>query len=257
MAFPVSHLATAALLFDIPGRSCLRVLLLPGFQLISLVAVITGFGLWEMRRWAWHLFLATCLLVAYFNAILVLEYGETHHRALAFFTAILALLGVLIRTSRELRVPYFLPRIRWWESNPRYKLSAPGTISRAGDGTQLPGEVLDLSIGGCFVKLRSDLNQDEDIRIRFTLFGQSLELPGKVVWRTQSAVTHPKGVGIKFSQPDRPQRKVLKAMLQRLREISNLYRTSRFLMGQEEFSAKIESLRNTPLKLPPQKIPSP
>ncbi len=249
MAYPVTYLVAAALLYDIPASSCLSILLSPGFQLLSLVSVIAGYGLWEMLRWSWYLFLVSLVASAYFAAILALDYGESHHRALAYFLSILGLVALAIRVSRELKVPYFLPSIRWWESNPRYKLSAQANLSRTEGNETVPGEILDLSLGGCFVKLRSNLKLNESVRVDFTLFGQAVQAEGLVVWTTESAVTHPKGVGIKFSSLPKPQRKLLKAMTRRLKQISRLYRRSRYLMSQEEFSARIEELRTTPLKL--------
>lgn len=248
MAFPALYLVLVALLFDIPASQCVRVLLSPTYYLLSFLAVLVGYGLWEMKRWAWYVFLLVNILIGYTNAILVSNFGETHHKIIAFAVSVVALLVLILRVSKEVRVPYFLPKIRWWESNPRYRLVVPVQITRV--GTHLfDGEILDLSMGGCFIKTRADLMQDEKIDLKFRVFGQELKLPGTVVWRTLSTVTHPRGVGIKFLPLPKFERRLLKVINHRLKKIAAFYRSSRYLMSQDEFFKKFEELQNSNIDL--------
>jgi Tfp pilus assembly protein PilZ/uncharacterized membrane protein (DUF2068 family) len=218
MAFPIAYLLVSALVFDIPAGQCMSILLNPSFYLLSLIAVISGYGLWEAKRWAWYLFLFANVFIGYANAIIAVHFSESHHTALAFILMTVGLIGVLFRVGREMYVPYFLPRIRWWESNPRYKLSIP-TLIRRNDLDLISGEILDISMGGCFVKLKGDVPEHDNIRIRFMLFGAEIEVPGTVVWCTQSTVTHPKGIGIKFAPLPRHERRILRVMTRKLKEI--------------------------------------
>jgi hypothetical protein len=246
MGFPLVYLLTAAVLFDMPGSACLRVLLSPSYYVISALAALAGYGLWEMKRWSWHLFLLVNLLVTYNNAVLVSDHGETHHKLMAFLASAAILVFLVLRVSREVRVPYFLPRIRWWESNPRYKLSVPVQMVRI-DGSRLPGDIMDLSLGGCFIKLRNELAQDEPLALEFTVFALPITARGTVVWRTTSTVTHPKGVGVKFGQVTRQQRRELRAVVQRLRKIAAYYRSARFLTSQDEFMKRLHELQSEPV----------
>lgn len=246
MAFPVVYLLSAALLFDIPARQCVRILLSPLYYAICFLAVYAGYGLWEMRRWAWHIFLFSNIFVLYGNAILASDYGESHHKVFSFFVSVLILGFLTVRLGREIRVPYFLPRIRWWETNPRYRLSVPASLYRQ-NGDPFEGEILDLSMGGCFIKLRTELTSDEAIQVEFTVFGHPFKFTGTVVWRTQSTVTHPKGVGIKFGPLVRQERRILRAVIHRLKKITTLYGSARYLMSQEELNKKIEELRSSKL----------
>ncbi|MGZ3709071.1 MAG: PilZ domain-containing protein, partial [Bdellovibrionota bacterium] len=129
---------------------------------------------------------------------------------------------------------------RWWESNPRYRLSVPVRLS-SGEN-QIEGEILDLSAGGCFIKLRHELTQDQAVGVQFRVFAHDLDCKGTVVWRTQSTVTHPKGIGIKFEQLPRTQRRTLRLITKRLRKISAFYGRSRYLMNQEDFLKHLEEL---------------
>ena len=243
MAFPVLYIVAAALIFDVPAKPCVRILLSPSYYLLCFWATLTGYGLWEMKRWTWYVFLFTNILIVYSNALVVSEYGESNHKLLAFLASTAALIILIFRVGKEVKVPYFLPRIRWWESDPRYRLSAPVAITRE-NGGHLDGEILDLSMGGCFIKLRTELSQNETITVKFVLFGQVVETPGSVVWRTMSTVTNPKGVGVKFAPLPKVQKKVLKAVTLQLKKISQLYRSSRYLMTQDEFFQKMREMQN-------------
>jgi hypothetical protein len=245
MAFPMAYILFCAMLFDIPARACVMVLLSPWYYILSAIAVAAGYGFWEMKRWAWYLFIIANLLITYQNAVMVNEHGETYHKALTFIFSVAIIALITYRVSREIRVPYFFPKIRWWESDPRYRLSVPVKLDRAETG-DLTGDILDLSMGGCFVKLRSDLHQDEKVALSFTIFQLELKLEGIVVWRTQSTVTHPKGVGIKFIDLDRDQRRALRVITRRLKRISNFYKRSRYLLNQEEFVKRLQELERAP-----------
>jgi hypothetical protein len=249
MAFPAVYLLLATLIFDIPAGLTVRVLLSPFFWILSFLAALSGYGLWEMRRWSWYLFLIANVLAIYANAVVVSNYGESNHKVIAYIFSVAVILGVIYRVSKEVRVPYFLPKIRWWESNPRYKLVAPVALERSSGGA-LEGEILDLSMTGCFIKLKQDLLPDEPIQVRFTLFSHPIQTTGIVVWRTHSTVTHPKGVGVKFSPHPRNQRRAMRAIVIRLKKIAALYRSSRYLLSQEEFNRRLAELQNAPLKTP-------
>ena len=242
LAFPLTYLALTALLFEIPFRNVLSIVLSPGFYFLSALGMISGFGLLEMKRWAWYVFVCTDICICYNNAILAADYGTSDHRAVAFVGSVLVLLLILIRIAREVRVPYFLPRIRWWESHPRYKLVVPAILKVEQGQRVFRGDILDLSMGGCFIKTRDDLNLHDSVQLEFKALGKDVSCTGTVVWQTKSAVTHPRGVGIKFTPFSREQRRLFRLLISKLKEIATLYRNSRTLENQDDFYKKIEEI---------------
>lgn len=243
LSFPVTYIILAGILYDISLGACGGILLSPFYYIVSVTVVIAGYGIWEMRRWSWYLFIISQVLVGYENAVLVLSYGESHHKSLAFGVSLILQLGLIFRVAREIRVPYFFPKIRWWESNPRYKLSVPVKLTRKNENV-IQGEILDVAGSGCFVKLRAEVSPDEPLYLNFEVFGYQIQCEGIAVWIAQSTVTHPKGVGIKFYALSRSQRRAFRAVSKRLKKISTLYRRSRYLMSQEEFLKNLEQIEN-------------
>jgi hypothetical protein len=245
LAFPATYLLAAALVFDVPAPNLLRILLAPFFWITSAAAVAAGFGLWEMRRWVWYVFILTHVLVLYGDAVVVNEFSTSNHKLLAFIASVFLQVFLITRVAREVRVPYFFPKIRWWESNPRYRMSAPVKLVRRpeyGAAGIVAGEIQDLSTGGCFVKLRTDLKAHESLVLEFTVFDTQIRCEGVVVWCTQSTVTHPRGVGIKFMSLTRADKRSLRAITRRLKKIAAFYRRSRYLMNTEDFMKKLEEI---------------
>ncbi len=249
LAFPVTYLAYAALLFNLSPERTSKIFFSVSYWALSLCGIAVGYGFREMTRWGWNIFLLNSLFVGYTNALIAIRYSESNHPFVAFLVSIGLLIALMMRLGKEIRVPYFLPRIRWWETNPRYKLVVPVKVERTESGFE--GEILDLSMGGCFIKSRNDLNQNERILSRFELFGAALEIGGTVVWRSQSSVTHPKGVGVKFDLLEKTQRRVMKAAMLHLKRISNM-QSARNKMPSEEFNAKMAKLKEHRLGLTPK-----
>lgn len=244
LAFPLLYILLAATLFDIPFQKCVGILLSPFYYLVTITVVVAGYGIWEMRHWSWHLFIVSQVLLAYENAVLAHGYAENHHRLLAFFLSLVLQGAVIYRVSREIRVPYFFPRIRWWESNPRYRLSVPAKLSDK-NANFVEGEILDLSASGCFMKTRLDLPADEKVTVQFKIFNHDFSLEGITVWIAESTVTHPKGVGVKFMPIPKSQKRALRIVSRKVRKISSLYRRYRYLMSQDEFLRRLEEVETS------------
>jgi hypothetical protein len=61
------------------------------------------------------------------------------------------------------------------------------------------------------------------IDLKFSLFERHLNCKGVVVWRAESTVTHPRGVGIKFESLDKDTLFCLKQAAQKLRKLARVY----------------------------------
>jgi hypothetical protein len=253
IAFPVTFLVALSILFVIPGVELTKILLQPSYYLLSIGGIVTGLGLWDARRWSWYAMRAMSLAMAYSSVVLLVHYGETPQPIPAFFGCIF-LIWLLDRAiSSELRVPYFMPQISWWESNPRYQIRFPVRVTGA-RGEVLEGQILDLSLDGCFIKMRPEIQEQTEVTVECELFGKFWASPGVVVWQTFGAVTFPRGLGIKFRPLEKQSRRALKAATIRTRRLDALYRRGRFLMTEEELKKNIDKLK-APIVPPNPQLP--
>ncbi|MEN9723651.1 MAG: PilZ domain [Pseudomonadota bacterium] len=245
LSFPLASLPFFLFLLGIPLDRLPRILMHPFFWPLSMVAMITGLGLHEVRRWSWYLLHFTELYFVLLSAHFAFRYGQSPYPLVSFFVLVGFIWLGHRRLTQELRVPYFMPQIAWWESNPRYKTVLPAQVLREG-GRTLDADILDLSLSGCFIKCKPEFQANEWIEIHCRLFSRDWKCRGTVVWNTFGAVTHPRGIGVKFGAMDRGTRRILRAATARLKRISELNRSGRYWMSSEEYE-RLSSKLNSPL----------
>ncbi len=191
-------------------------LLSPLFWLSCSGWVVAGAGIRLLRHWSWYVFIGAQLFTVYLNLQNLLHYSESSTKGLAFVSTLIIQFYVYLVVSRDLRVPYLFPRIKWWESGLAamhnlpvevYHASAPEGATKA--------HLLDLNIKGCFVKSPFEYGEFEKIKIKIEAYGQALDVAGEVVWHADSTVTHPKGIGVKFLEMDRPHKRRIRAVVRR------------------------------------------
>lgn len=244
LAFPVVYIWVAAVLFDVPLSKCVSILLSPSYYLVSLLAVLGGYGIWEMKRWGLSCFIAANIFILYENGFIIARFSESHQKPLAFLFSAFLLGFICRRVWKEVRVPYFLPKIKWWKSSHDYQVKVPVGIFISGRNPII-GEVLDLTDKGCFVKLQTDLPLDVDTKLKFNVFEQTIQCEGSIVWKTHSSVTCPKGIGIKFHSLSRNLKRKIRIASQRLKQISSLKKESIQLENPDQFFKILENLQSS------------
>ncbi|NDD90674.1 hypothetical protein EBZ37_01095 [bacterium] len=156
--FPLTFLPVAIFLFDIPRGQILEAAGSRAYLWVSFFACLTGYGLYAMRRWSWYVLHLTQTLVVLLALYLSHRFGQTNYPIVApVLVTFLAWLVYRI-LSRELRVPYFMPQIAWWESNPKYRTRIPAQITRVG-GRVVEADIMDLSLAGAFLKCKPDFQE--------------------------------------------------------------------------------------------------
>lgn len=90
---------------------------------------------------------------------------------------------------------YFDPRMRWWETKPRYKADFQCQVDYK--GAQHWVEIKNISQGGAFLETPSDLEDGTMLKIFFKDPQGVLHLEGEIVYKRQQA---PTGYGFKFTK---------------------------------------------------------
>jgi len=242
--FPLSYLLYSTLALGLSIEDVVKLILGPWYWIVSAAAMAAGNGLRKLRWYGWYMFLVSNFMILYQTAVTLANYSHVQYKFLFFLATALIQSMVIYLVGRDIRVPYFFPRIRWWESDPRYKLSVPAKIIRH-DGAELEGEIMDLSMGGCFLKTHAYFTPDEVVSLSFSLFDRPAACKGNVVWRAESGVTHPKGIGVKFQHLDKETHSSLKQAVNKLRKLARMYNQmsrernwQEYLQREERFQGK-------------------
>lgn len=154
------------------------------------VPVVAGIMIYICKRWSFYGYLA-CLAVAF----LVSLYGFSTDVSLLNFVYLVGVLLVDFVLVAYFMVPavrqiYLDPRLRWWESAPRYRADFEAEV--VGNGL---GQVVNISEGGLFFKSAAELADHAVIDIKFSYQSQSYLVKGVVVHHRNMGVH---GYGIQF-----------------------------------------------------------
>lgn len=238
-AFPFAYILVLSVLYNFPIGKTLQVFFSVYFIGRSIFAIWLGWMLFKSRPWAWHLFVFNSILILVEQIYVAVYLAENNNPfASVFLTATSVFIG-LILVRFEFRVPYFSPRIPWWESDPRYKISVPVQIYCA--EVVVEAEILDISSSGCFVKTKAMLPSDEPVRLRFSLFENEFECSGDIVWHAESALTHPQGIGIRFQKMPKSDYLRLRKTTKKLLNLSQKLKRARSEEKVSRFEAKINA----------------
>ncbi len=177
----------------------------------TVIAYIAGYGIFRVRLWGWWYFLLIMLSVVGWNiwAFASAPFHTTVYQAAFYVFTGFSLGLVFLLLFREIRAPYFNPRLRWWQTPPRYAVTIECPL----------GKILDIAIGGVFIEsdLERELGGSETLR--FTAFDQEVEVEGSIVWVCPGGETKPKGFGLKFLEVPPPARKGLKLITKELKKL--------------------------------------
>lgn len=173
---------------------------------ICILSFVVAHGIWKVRTWGYfsYLFLA-CLSLSY----LMYEYmvNTDPENYLFLLCAAAFATGTCILLQRHVSAPYFNPRLRWWERDPRYRVQVSAKFHI--DRQTRQGNLLDISRGGCFAELEAKLIVGEEIEMRMQMLKFDFTTRAKVIWNSHD----PKGYGLMFIGMTRRHRKEIDRIL--------------------------------------------
>ncbi len=109
----------------------------------------SGILLLVVRKWTWTLSLACLGVIVVYDIVMI---ASNQFELMGNFPLILMLLATLSfglgLYLTEFRKPYLYPRMRWWETSPRFRVDLPIGISSA----EHSGNLVDISRSGLLVE---------------------------------------------------------------------------------------------------------
>lgn len=154
------------------------------FELFVL-PLILGAQIFFTRRLGYYVAILGSVYLVIRSVMVFIASNQTDPVYVIVFSNVISLAGVIYLARSKVRDIYFNPRLRWWETPPRYIVAWDAKLSRAGSET---GNVKlsNLSIGGAGVDT-SDTGfvPNEVVELKFDRNGQTYALRSRVVWQTK------------------------------------------------------------------------
>lgn len=175
-------------------------------------------AVFSVRKEGWWIFVVSSLILISLNVFSFIRNPIQSVMNLIIYNVLLfTAAGLLFR--REIIAPYFNPRLRWWEADPRFKVDFHCTVHLE---NKLQADIIDISQQGCYIHLQN-VDWDESlippsyIPIELRLQHLRLQLNAKVVrWSN-----HPiPGWGLKFGELKETSKEGLHRLLKQLAELS-------------------------------------
>ena len=163
---------------------------------------VAAAGIYSVRPWGWHLFVAVSVLLAgYAFWSAGFSYPDTGSCSVAFFFLATSAMGAVL-FRRQVYSPYFNPRLRWWETAARYRVNLE--IRLITPKGEVCGAILaDISTTGCFVNVPAALKTGQRVWVVIACAGTELSCVGRVVRRAGDNDSSGSGYGIMFGPMDR------------------------------------------------------
>lgn len=163
---------------------------------------LAGVAIWICKKWSYPIFLIIALETMASNF-----WSWKHHSAVyplwvLVLVFVLDILFVGYFLVPAVRVVYMDPKLRWWESKPRFVARIRTTLTLADKADKkATAMITDISEGGVFIKCATPLELNQPIHLQFSIFGKRYALTGKAVYtRIINPKINQQGYGIQFSQ---------------------------------------------------------
>lgn len=148
------------------------------FETVALMP-IAGIAIYRMRRGSYLIFFAalTWSLISNLKQWKYASNTLSMPAILSMYLTQLALAAYFLMPS--VRKTYFDPRVRWWESKPRYELNAPAVVAVKEDRGD--AQIMNVSEGGAFISSTRQWDTGQAVELTFWILSQEFKITGHLV----------------------------------------------------------------------------
>lgn len=158
--------------------------------------LIAGYSVFACKKWSYPVFLGVMGYTMIDNILTWRAFPQSFSLITLLGVDVLNLATVSYFLIPAVRTTYFNPRIRWWESKPRYQVNFWGRMDRLGKTASC--RISDLSEGGVFLEIanQAPVQIDEPVLLQFSFFNLDVSAQGRVLHK--SVRGNVQGLGIMF-----------------------------------------------------------
>lgn len=164
---------------------------------------IIGYAIFSFRLWSYPVFISLHGWLSWKNYMIFQKYPDTYSLPLFLGVTILDIALVSYFLIPAVRNAYFDPRLRWWETQTRFKVDLLGDVLNPEKKAQC--HITDLSEGGVFMESDQAYELNEKVCLYFSLLDLDLTINGKIVHCRKSNGKF--GYGVQFSENTRETKK--------------------------------------------------
>ena len=188
---PFLYIATAAIFYQLSiGETMKEVLALTPelrkFEIFVLPILLGGLILFTRKTGYYVVIVGTVYLIVRG----VMEFIASNNTDPVFpivLSNFLCLVVVATLLRPQTRSIYFNPRLRWWETSPRYVIHFPASVTRVG-GKPMKAVFQNIAAGGAGIEtIESDFLKNEIVTLEFQPEGEVFHLKSKVMWDRESS----------------------------------------------------------------------
>jgi hypothetical protein len=196
---PVGNILFNAMLTKIPLNIYFQALLLSENRLtlavFTVVPILGAALIFMCRKWS---YISYVILMTVPFVYSVIEYSKNSTTLMAiglglFFCINLLVVGYFLKPA--VRRLYFDPRLRWWETKPRYQADFQCQVEIKEQQHWV--EIKNISEGGAFLEAASVFQEGDMLKLYFKDSEGVIALNGEVIYRREA---QPIGYGFKFDK---------------------------------------------------------
>lgn len=196
---PIGNIIANSFLAKISILLYIKALLTPNELLRTtiflLIPVVGGFLIYLCKKWSYYLYLLIMIIPFLYSYY---SWQSQPNQNLGIYLISFYLINIIVVgyfVLPQVRVVYFDPRLRWWETKPRYAAEFETEVKWIDQKTK--GEIKNISESGIFLQTSLELNQNARVEISFKFNNHLHHFLGEVIY-TNANVT-PKGYGLSLA----------------------------------------------------------
>lgn len=211
---PLFILAQAAAIAGLPllGPGSILSRLTPMDALVLLAYPIAAVSIFSVRRWGWYAFMLATAALAANNLRVALSSPNRLGLPLALAYDIVLLCAAAFFLRAAIIAPYFVPRLRWWETERRYGALCYALVGRG--PSRFSVTIVNVSETGCFARTDKRLVLGKEIPLELRCFGDGIHLQATAT--RKSDIHGSSGYALSFRRPGAEAGQALHAMAARL-----------------------------------------
>lgn len=209
---------------------------------LTVPSLVSAYAVFSIKSWSLPVFFVAMLWILISSLMdLFLYFGVVKSIFLMVIPLVFNGLFIYFILIPNVRAAYLDPRLRWWETKPRYCINEKVEIK--GEGVEVHSEdamISNFSEGGIFLKTIAIMPLGIIVNLKFSVLGIPMNLNGKIVHQVESINAY----GIQFSGLSRDEKKHLKKLTKELRS-QNIPGTRPVVNWKEDLTKWIYELKST------------